>query len=483
MQTMNPQAPENISPQSAELARMGSIFILQQEAYARAPMPTLEERKQHLVALRTLLIEHKHAIAEAISADFTARSVDETLLAEIMPCVHHIDYTLKRLRGWMEPGRRSVGLHFLPARARVVYQPLGVAGIIAPFNYPVNLSMLPLVAALAAGNRAMIKMSEHTPRTAGLMKEMLRKRFAEDHVALVAGDADIAAAFSRLAFDHLLFTGSSRIGKRVMREAAENLTPVTLELGGKSPAIIADDIPLEHIIDRLCFAKSLNAGQTCVAPDYVLIPRAKLEAFFRLYKAAFQKMFPTINGNADYTSIVNARAHQVLQDWLKDAAEKGARIEAVSDEIISDGTFRMPLHLVTRVTGEMKIMQQELFGPILPVIPYDQMDEALAYVRQRPRPLALYLFSYNAELQNRVTLNTHAGSMCINDALIHLGVDDLPFGGIGPSGMGQYHGHEGFLAMSKAKSVMRKGRLNSMKFIYPPYGGIVQRWIMKWLSR
>ena len=480
---MTPQISENVSSQAADLARMESIFARQREAYAKSPMPTLEERRRHLSVLRALLLEHKGAIAEAISADFTAHSVDESLFAEVMPSVHHIDYTLKRLRRWMKPSCRSVGLHFLPASARVIYQPLGVVGIIVPFNYPVNLSMVPLVAALAAGNRAMIKMSEHTPGTAALIEAMLRKGFAEDHVAVVTGEADIAAAFARLPFDHLLFTGSTPIGKLVMRAAAENLTPVTLELGGKSPAIIAGDIPLEDIIDRICFAKSLNGGQTCVTPDYVLIPRGKLESFIRLYKAAFKKMYPTINGNADYTSVINARAHQLLQDWLKDAAAKGARIEKVSDEIISDGTFRMPLHLVTQVTDEMTIMQNELFGPILPVVPYDSMEEALNYVNRRPRPLSLYLFTYDRALQERVTTHTHSGSMCINDALIQVGVDDLPLGGIGQSGMGHYHGREGFLTMSKAKPVMSKGRLNSTTLIYPPYGGMVQKWLMKWLMR
>lgn len=480
---MTPHLSKNASSQAADLARMESIFARQREAYAKSPMPTLEERRLHLLLLRALLLEHKGAIAEAISADFTAHSADESLFAEVMPSVHHIDYTLKRLRRWMKPGCRSVGLHFLPASARVVYQPLGVVGIIVPFNYPVNLSMVPLVAALAAGNRVMLKMSEHTPKTAALVEAMLRKGFAEDHVAVVTGEADIAAAFARLPFDHLLFTGSTPIGKRVMRAAAENLTPVTLELGGKSPAIIADDIPLEDIIDRLCFAKSLNGGQTCVAPDYVLIPRGKLETFIRLYKAAFRKMYPSINGNADYTSVINARTHQLLQDWLKDAAAKGAKIEKVSDETVSDGTFRMPLHLVTQVTDEMTIMQKELFGPILPVVPYGSMDEALDYVNRRPRPLSLYLFTYDRALQERVTTHTHSGSMCINDALIQVGVDDLPFGGIGQSGMGHYHGQEGFLTMSKAKSVMSKGRLNSMRLIYPPYGGVIQKWLVKWLMR
>jgi len=471
------------SSPAEEMARMNSIHALQQAAYVQAPMPNLQQRKQQLTTLKALLLEHTDQIAIAINADFSARSFDETRFAEILPCIQNIDYTLQRLSDWMKPEKRGVGLHFMPASARVVYQPLGVIGIIVPFNYPVNLAIVPLVAALAAGNRAMIKMSEFTPRAAALIAEMLRKGFTEDQVAVITGEATIAAAFSRLPFDHLLFTGSTAIGKLVMREAAESLTPVTLELGGKSPAIIADDIPLQAIIDRLCFAKSLNAGQTCVAPDYVLLPRDKLATFIQLYKATFLKMFPTLNGNPDYTSVINAHTHQRLLDWLKDAADKGAKIEKTSDETISDGTFRMPLHLVTEVTDEMKIMQHELFGPILPVIPYDNIEAALAYVNQRPRPLSLYLFTYDRVLQDRVTTGTHAGTMCINDALIQVGVDDLPFGGIGQSGMGHYHGHEGFLTMSKAKAVLRKGRVNTLKPIYPPYGGIIQKWLLKWLTR
>ncbi len=477
---MNPPVTGN---KDQELARMRSIFKSQRAAYALSPYPSLKERKRHLKTLRALLLEHKTAIAEAINADFTARSMDESLFAEVMTSVHHIDYTQKRLRCWMRPESRSLGLHFLPASGRVVYQPLGVAGVIVPFNYPVNLSMVPLAAALAAGNRVMIKMPDRTPRIAALIGEMLRKGFAEDHVAVVNGEADVGAAFAGLPFDHLLFTGSTPIGQRVMRAAAENLTPVTLELGGKSPAIIADDIPLEDIIDRLCFAKAVNAGQTCVAPDYVLIPRGKVEAFIRIFKAAFRKMYPTLSGNADYTSIIDARAYDLLQDWLKDAAQKGARIEKASDEIIDDGTHRMPLHLVTQVTDDMAIMQKEIFGPILPVVPYDTIEEALDYVNSRPRPLSLYLFTYDRALQARVTTHTHSGSLCINEALIQVGVDDLPFGGVGHSGMGHYHGQEGFLTMSKVKSVMSKGRLNSMQFMYPPYGGIIQKWLMRWLLR
>jgi coniferyl-aldehyde dehydrogenase len=465
------------------IEQMQAVLTRQQAACAGAPMPTLQQRKQQLKTLKTLLLQHQAEIAAAINADFTARSADETLLAEIMPCVQNIEYTLKHLRRWMRPEKRHVGLHFLPASAQVVHQPLGVVGIVVPFNYPLNLAIVPLATALAAGNRAMIKMSEFTPRTAELMRSMLRKGFAEDQVAVITGAADIAAAFSRLPFDHLLFTGSTTVGKLVMATAAANLTPVTLELGGKSPAIIADDIPLEDIVERICFAKSLNAGQTCVAPDYVLLPRNKVDAFIQLYKKTFRKMYPVLNGNPHYTSIINAASYQRLQDWLKDASDLGAKIEKTSDEIITDGTFRMPLHLVTQVTDEMKIMQHELFGPILPLLPYDDIDTALAYVKKHPRPLSLYLFSYDRALQQHVTSHTHAGSMCINEALLQVGVDDLPFGGIGASGMGQYHGHEGFLTLSKAKSIMRKGRFNSMKIIYPPYGGRLQSWLARWLTR
>ena len=479
---MMPMTQHSPSPDST-LPDIQSILKRQQLAYASAPMPALQQRKQQLKTLKSLLLAHQDEIAAAIDADFTARSRDETLLAEIMPCVQNIDYTLKNLRRWMKAEKRQIGLHFLPASAQVVYQPLGVIGIIVPFNYPIYLAIVPLVTALAAGNRAMIKMSELTPRTATVISVMLSKGFDESQATVITGGADIAAAFSRLPFDHLLFTGSTAIGKHVMRAAAENLTPVTLELGGKSPAIIADDIPLTDIVERICFAKSLNAGQTCVAPDYVLLPRSKVDAFIQLYKFSFRKMYPTLDGNPHYTSVTNAHTYQRLQDWLKDAAGKGAKIEKTSDKTISDGTFRMPLHLVTQVSDEMKIMQHELFGPILPLIPYDNIETALAYVNQHPRPLALYLFTYDRALQQHVSSHTHAGSMCINEALLQVGVDDLPFGGIGASGMGQYHGHEGFLTLSKAKSIMRKGRLNSMKAVYPPYGGIIQKWLLKWLAR
>lgn len=470
-------------PSDPTLARLAETFGRQRQAFAGNPMPSLEERRQHLKTLKALLLRYRDEIAQAISADFTARSRDETLLLEMLPCIEHIGYVQRRLRRWMRPSPRRVGLPFQPARARVVYQPLGVVGIMVPFNYPLNLAVIPLISALAAGNRAMLKVSEFTPRTGELLAKILAEGFTEDRVAVVSGDAEVAKAFSALPFDHLLFTGSIPVGKQVMRAAADHLTPVTLELGGKSPALVADDIPLEEIMDRLVFAKVLNGGQTCVAPDYALVPRAKLGPFVEAFKATFKRMYPTVNGNPDYTSLIHPRSRQRLLDWLRDAEQKGARIDKVSDEIIDDGTYRMVPHLVTEVTEAMKIMQEEIFGPILPVLPYDSLDEALAFITGRPRPLALYLFTHDRSLQERVMARTHAGSMAINEALLQAGIDDLPFGGIGSSGMGQYHGHEGFLTLSKAKPVMSKGRLNSMRFIYPPYGGAIQRWIFRFFIR
>ena len=467
----------------ADILRLRQLFSQQQAAFAEDPMPSLETRRRHLLTLRGLLLKHREAITAAIHADFTARSAAETLIAEIISPAEQITYVLKRLKGWMRPSRRRVGLQFQPARALVMYQPLGVVGIMVPFNYPVNLAIEPLIAALAAGNRALIKMSEFTPRTAEVLTEMLREGFPENHVAVITGEADVASAFSELPFDHLLFTGSSRVGRQVMRAAAHHLTPVTLELGGKSPVIIADDIPLADIIERLVFAKSFNAGQTCVAPDYLLVPRKKMDALLDAYVETFQRLYPTLNNNPDVTSIIHQRHYQRLEDWLRDAGEKGAVIRKVSDESITDGSFRMVTHLLTNVTDDMTVMREELFGPILPVIPYDSMEEALEFVRRRPRPLALYLFSYDKSLQQRVMARTHAGSMAINEAMLQVGIDDLPFGGIGPSGMGQYHAHEGFLTMSKAKPVLIKGRLNSMKLMYPPYGRGLQQILFKWLLR
>lgn len=423
--------------------------------------------QQILAALRDVLAGNQQALVEAISADFGNRSADETLLAEIMPSLHGIRYARRHLRGWMKPSRRRVGLAFQPASARVIYQPLGVVGIIVPWNYPLYLAIGPLVGALAAGNRVMLKMSESTPATGALLQRLLAQVFPEDQVAVVLGDVEVGKAFARLPFDHLLFTGATHIGRDVMHAAADNLTPVTLELGGKSPAIVSATVPLADAAERIAFGKTLNAGQTCVAPDYVLVPRARLKGFVDAYREAVQRLYPSLADNPDYTAIINARQLTRLQDYLDDARAKGAQVVPLFTEAQQR---RMPHCLLLEVNEHMRVMHEEIFGPLLPIIPYDELDEALAYVNARPRPLALYYFGYDRPEQQQVLDSTHSGGVCLNDTLLHVAQDDLPFGGIGPSGMGHYHGREGFLTFSKAKSVFAKQRFNAARLVYPPYG-------------
>ncbi len=462
------------------IERLPSIMDRQRIAFAANPRPGAEERLQWLEALRDLLHSQQQALIEAISRDFGHRSADETRLAEIMPSLHGIRHAQRNLRRWMKPSRRSVGLAFQPASARVVYQPLGVVGIIVPWNYPLYLAIGPLIGALAAGNRVMLKMSESTPVTGQLVKELLAQIFPEDQVAVVLGEADVGIAFSRLPFDHLLFTGSTRVGREVMRAAAENLTPVTLELGGKSPAIVSNDVPLADAAERIAFGKTLNAGQTCVAPDYVLIPRQRIDGFVEAYRKVVQRFYPQLADNPDYTSIINRRQHARLQGYLDDAQAKGARLLPLFER---GHERRMPHWLLLDVNDDMQAMQDEIFGPLLPVVPYDGIDDAISYVNARPRPLALYYFGYNKAEQRRILQQTHSGGVCLNDTLLHVAQDDLPFGGVGPSGMGHYHGHDGFLTFSKAKGVFIKQRFNAARMIYPPYGKGLQKLIYKLFVR
>ncbi|WP_448695852.1 coniferyl aldehyde dehydrogenase [Pseudomonas moraviensis] len=455
-------------------------FQAQRAAYAANPMPPAAQRQQWLKALRDLLNAERQAFIEAISADFSHRSADETLLAELMPSLHGIHYASRHLKKWMKPSRRKVGMAFQPASAKVVYQPLGVVGVIVPWNYPLYLAVGPMVGALAAGNRVMLKLSESTPVTGLLLKQLLARIYPEDLVCVVLGEADVGMAFSRLPFDHLLFTGSTSIGKHVMRAAAENLTPVTLELGGKSPAIVSRDVPLKDAAERIAFGKTLNAGQTCVAPDYVLVPEDRVGAFVEAYRHAVKGFYPTLADNADYTAIINERQLARLNAYISDATSKGALLIPLFEQ--GQGR-RMPHSVLLNVSDEMSVMQDEIFGPLLPIVPYRDLEQAFAYINQRPRPLALYYFGYDKREQHRVLHETHSGGVCLNDTLLHVAQDDMPFGGIGPSGMGHYHGHEGFLTFSKAKGVLIKQRFNAARLIYPPYGTSIQKLIQKLFIR
>jgi coniferyl-aldehyde dehydrogenase len=463
-----------------QIEALEPLLAAQRAAYRANPMPSAEQRRAWLKALRELILSEKQALIEAVSRDFSNRAAEETLLAEIMPSLHGIDYASKHLGKWMKPSRRSVGLAFQPAAAKVVYQPLGVVGVIVPWNYPLYLAFGPLIGALAAGNRVMIKMSESTPATSQLVKDLLARVFPEDMVAVVLGEAEVGQAFSRLPFDHLLFTGATSIGKHVMRAAAENLVPVTLELGGKSPAIVSADVPLADAAERIAFGKTMNAGQTCVAPDYVLVPQDRLEGFVAAYRAAVQRFYPKLENNPDYTAIINERQLGRLKGYIADAEAKGAQLVPLFP---GDQGRRLAHSLVLNVSDEMKLMQEEIFGPLLPIVPYQRLDEAFAYINDRPRPLALYYFGYDKGEQQRVLHETHSGGVCLNDTLLHVAQDDMPFGGVGPSGMGHYHGHEGFLTFSKAKGVLIKQRFNAARLIYPPYGTAIQKLIQKLFIR
>lgn len=463
-----------------QISQLETLLERQRQAYRANPMPEAGQRIQWLKSLANLLVTEQKAIIEAINSDFSNRSADETLLAEVMPSLHGVHYAAKRVKKWMKPSRRSVGMQFMPASAKVIYQPLGVVGVIVPWNYPLFLAIGPLAGALAAGNRVMIKMSESTPESARVLKELLGKVFPEDLVAVVQGEVDVGVAFSKLPFDHLLFTGATSVGKHVMRAAAENLTPVTLELGGKSPAIISASVPMKDAAERIAFGKSLNAGQTCVAPDYVLVPQNRVDEFVESYRQVVQGFFPKLENNPDYTAIINERQLARLNSYLADAQARGATVVPLFPQ--AQGR-RLPQALVLNVNDEMKIMQEEIFGPLLPVIPYQNLDQALRYINERDRPLALYFFGYDKREQDHVLAQTHSGGVCLNDTLLHVAQDDMPFGGVGPSGMGHYHGHEGFLTFSKAKGVFSKPRFNAARVIYPPYGKSLQKLVYKLFIR
>ncbi|WP_410481140.1 coniferyl aldehyde dehydrogenase [Pseudomonas plecoglossicida] len=461
---------------------LAATFATQRQAFAGNPLPPAAQRRQWLKSLRQALLDGQAELTEAISQDFAGRSADETLLAELLPSVQGLRHAEQHLQRWMRASRRRVGLAFQPARAQVHYQPLGVVGIIVPWNYPLLLAIGPMTCALAAGNRVMLKLSEATPATGQALKQLLQRVFPSDLVSVVLGEVEVGQAFARLPFDHLLFTGATSVGRQVMLAAAQNLTPVTLELGGKSPAIVSADVPLDSAAERIAFGKALNAGQTCVAPDYVLVPRERLEAFSDAYQRAVHRLYPRIADNPDYTAIINLRQLQRLQHLLDDARDKGAQVLDLYPSEARQGR-RLPPHLLLGVNDSMQVMQDEIFGPLLPLVPYDSLDQALAYINQRPRPLALYYFGYDRAGQEQVLRHTHSGGVCLNDTLLHVAQDDLPFGGIGPSGMGHYHGHDGFLTFSKTKAVLAKQRFNAARLIYPPYGKALQRLVFKLFIR
>jgi coniferyl-aldehyde dehydrogenase len=462
----------------SELARMRRVFEHQQRAFATNPNPDRRERKLKLRALIDALRRHQNSIVAAVNADFGIRAPTETKLVEVMGPVLEARHALSHLRRWMKPRRRSTELLFLGNAAWVEYQPKGVVGVIGTWNFPVYLTLGPLIAALAAGNRAMIKCSEFSPRTTKLLATLLGECFGEEEVAVFGGGVAAAQAFTALPFNHLIFTGSPRIGREVMRAAAENLTPVTLELGGKSPAIVGPDADLRDAALRIAHGKAFNAGQICVAPDYALVPRGKSAEFAAAVSDSFATLYPTAASNPQYTSIITEPHAARLRRLLDDAKAHGATILSCGSDAGTDR--QMPLQVVTNLTDGMQLMREEIFGPILPVLEYDRFDDALALIRGRERPLSLYAFGLNSDEQKQVLQRTHSGGVTLNDWGWHVFQHDLPFGGIGNSGMGTYHGEEGFRELSHAKAVFKRRSWFPIALFYPPYGNIVQRLSM-WL--
>lgn len=457
-----------------------NVLAMQRQAHRQSGAPDLAARLAALTTLDGLVRGNRDALAAAISADFGNRAVQETMLAEVVPVLSAIRHTKRHLARWMRPERRRVGINAQPGRAWVEYLPLGCVGIVSPWNYPLFLTAGPLIDALAAGNRVILKPSELTPRFSALLARLIAAAFDPALVSVILGGAEVAQALCALPLDHLVFTGSTHVGRLVALAAAENLVPVTLELGGKSPAILCSGFDVAAAARTIATAKFFNAGQTCIAPDYVLVPQEHVQAFADAVMTRLRSMFPAVGGNADYTSIVSDRHYGRLAAMLQDAKANGATLMRLAD---APDERRLGATVVVDPPLDGALMQEEIFGPILPVIGYATLDDAIAFVNARPRPLALYPFTRDAAELAAVLDRTMSGGVSVNSALMHCIQDDLPFGGVGPSGMGAYHGRDGFRRLSHTRGVYRAGRLSGFNLLAPPYGAKMRLALKLMLSR
>jgi coniferyl-aldehyde dehydrogenase len=463
---------------------MRATFDAQRSAFAREGAPSLQQRLGDLSKLRDAVEKNAGRLAQTISADFGNRSRHETEIGEVLPVLATIRHARRHLRVWMQPKPVAVPAELLPAHARILYQPVGVVGIISPWNYPFQLAIAPLVAALSAGNRVMLKPSELTPRTADFLAELLAALFPADQVATVLGGPETGRAFAGLPFDHLFYTGSTAVGRLVMQAAAENLTPVTLELGGKSPCILADDAALPGAVESIVYGKLLNSGQTCIAPDYVLLPESKRDEFIKLATGTIAKFYPALAANPDFSSIIDARHYQRLSQYIAEAKASGAQVVEINpgQESLPAEARKLPPTLVINPGDNLALMRDEIFGPLLPVKTYRRLDEAIDYVNSRPRPLALYYFGAGRDKRDEVLRRTLSGGASINTTLFHFAVEELPFGGVGASGLGAYHGEFGFQTFSHRKAVFMQSRINGARLLYPPFGRLTDL-VLRLLSR
>ncbi len=467
--------PTPVSQPQVNADQLRATLTKQKSAYLSQGIPNLAQRRETLNQLKSLIMANQQAIVDAICKDYGHRAHQETRLAEIFPSIDGINHARKKLSKWMKTQKRSVGIWALGARNTVIPQPLGVVGIVVPWNYPLFLCISPLVCAIAAGNRCMIKMAANSSNLCHLLQALFAETFAEDMITIIPGAK--GSDFSALPFDHLMFTGSGSTGRQVMRAAADNLTPVTLELGGKSPAIIAPDYSISKAAQRLLFFKCFNAGQTCVAPDYLFVPESKVDEFVAAAKTIVSARYPDTS-STDYTSVIDEAAYQRLNSTLADAVALGAQTIPMITSHTSDATLRkLPPTLLTGVNDGMRVMQEEIFGPLLPIMTYTHMNDVLDYVNNHDRPLGLYLFSNNKQLQEDVINKTRSGGVCINDTTLQVSQHDLPFGGVGESGMGHYHGAEGFMTMSKLRPIFKQARKSTLSNLYPPYGARVDAFL------
>ena len=478
-----PQTARSPAATATPLTSLADALARQRAAYFAHPVPSRAERVADLRTLQRFVRENKQALCDAISADYGHRSRHETLLAEVFPAIDAIDHTLKHLRGWMQTQRRGVDLrNFLGARNRVVPQPLGVVGVIVPWNFPLNLSLVPLSAIFAAGNRAMVKMSENSRHLAALLIAKMPAYFPPEKLQFFDETGGVGVAFSQLPFDHLFFTGSGAAGRAVMAAAAANLCPVTLELGGKSPAIVCDGYPLRTAAERLLFAKFLNAGQICTSVDHAWLPQSQMADFVLLAREIVSARYPRLE-SPDYTSIIDQTAFDRLLHMLDDARARGATVIPLLNGPPYDiVTRKIAPHIVLDAPDDSLVMQREIFGPILPLRGYTSLDSVIEHINAGPRPLALYPFSHDADKVQQLLDRVMSGGVSVNDALFHVGQHDLPFGGVGASGMGHYHGREGFETFSKLRPVFYQARRSTLQFLMPPYGKFADR-VLAFLTR
>jgi len=477
-------SPSNLASSDSRSEGLEALLHLQRNAFQSDMSPSRNVRLERLNRLSRLIESHSNEFSAAISSDFGTRSLIEIRITETLVLQSGIRHAIRNLSRWMKVRRVSTALAYRPGKSRIMRQPLGVIGIISPWNYPLQLALAPLIGALAAGNRAMLKPSELTPAFSQALASAIAESFAPEEVSVVTGDASVGKLFASLPFDHLVFTGSTAVGREVAQAAAKNLTPVTLELGGKSPAIIDASCDLDGVIDRIAWGKLINAGQTCIAPDYMLVPRADVDRFVQRLRSSMSALYPRFRSNPDYSGIISERHLRRLRELVEDARARGAAVielEPLESSVAPAGRQLAPT-LLLNVSDDMRVMSEEIFGPILPIVPYDTLQQALAYINRRERPLALYWFGRNSAMREQVLAGTITGGVSINDTLMHIAQEGLPFGGVGASGQGHYHGEFGFRQFSKEKPVFIQSRFSGGGIIRPPYKPSIER-VLTWLSR